>query len=217
MLITILLVEQYPVVREGLKTILGRHEGFRVIGETGDGLEAIKLAASLYPNVLIVGDTISGLNSREVTRRVRQHVPRTRVIVLSRHANETYVHEALRSGATGYVLQTASVDELVQAVRDVVAGRRYLSSALSGRITEVQSQRARTGGLDPYETLTTREREILHLVAAGRTNTEMATALGISPRTVETHRAHLRQKLGLRTQADLIRYALQHGILLTEQ
>src|SRR5262249_6530943 len=157
---------------------------------------------SLYPNVLIVGDMISGLNSHEVTRRVRQRVPRTRVIVLSRYANTTYVHRALRSGAIGYVLQTASVNELVQAVRDVATGRRYVSSALSERIIEVQSQSAQTGGLDPYETLTTREREILHLVAAGRTTIEIATALGISPRTVETHRAHLRQKLGLRTQAD---------------
>src|SRR2546430_5190685 len=129
MTVTVLLVEQYPIVREGLKTILGRHQGFRVIGETGDGLEAIKLAESLYPNVLIVGDTISSLNGREVTRRVRQRVPRTQVIVLSRYANGTYVHEALRSGATGYILQTAGVNELVQAVRDVAAGRCYLSSA----------------------------------------------------------------------------------------
>jgi len=215
--ITILLVDPHPIVREGLKMILGRHEDFRVIGETGDGLEAVTLAEHLYPDVLIVEVRIPGLSGLEVTRQVRQRVPRTRVIVLSMYANETYVLEALRSGAAGYVLKEASINELVQAVRDVAAGQHYLSASLAERIPAIRAQRTQTGVLDPYETLTTREHEVLHLVARGRTNTEMAAALGISPRTVETHRAHLMQKLGLRTQADLIRYALQRGILPPEK
>jgi len=214
--VTILLAEQYPIVREGLQTILGRIEDLRIIGKTDDGLEAVHLAESLSPNVLIVGDMMAGLSGREVIRQVHRRVPRTRVIVLSRQAHETYVYEALRSGAAGYVLQSASINELVQAVRDVAAGRRYLSSALSERIIEIQRQRVWTGRRDPYETLTTREREILYLVAEGRTNGEIAATLGISPRTVETHRAHLMQKLDLRTPIDLIRYALQRGIVPTE-
>lgn len=214
---TIILVDQYPVVREGLKTVLGSHEDMRIIGETGNGLEAVTLAADLRSDVLIVEVMLPGLHGLEVTRQVCQRLPRTRVMVLTRSANEAHVREALRNGATSYVLKEASVGELVQAVREVAAGRRYLSPPLSARLAEIQPQSARTGGLDPYETLTTREREVLHLAAEGRTNANIATTLGISPRTVETHRAHLMRKLGLRTQADLIRYALQRGVLPMER
>jgi len=158
-----------------------------------------------------------GLGGLEVTRQVSRRLPHTRVIVLSTYANETYMLEALRNGAAGYVLKDADSSELVLAVRDVAAGRRYLSASLSERLIAIQSQQARAGVVDLYETLTTREREVLHLTAEGRTNAEIAAALGISPRTVETHRAHLMQKLGLRTQTDLIRYALHRGILPMEE
>lgn len=214
--ITILLVDQHPVIREGLKAVFGQHEDLQIIGETGEGLAAIKLVDILAPDVLIVGVMLPGLHGLEVIRQVRQRAPRTRVVMLSRYANATYVLEALSSGAAGYVLQSASVSELVQAVRDVAAGQCYLSAALAAQVSEMQQQGAKREGREAYELLTPREREVLRLTAAGQTNAEMAAALGISARTVETHRAHLRQKLGLRTQADLIRYALQRGILLPE-
>lgn len=214
--ITILLVDQHPVIREGLKAVFGQHEDVQIIGETGEGLAAIKLVDILAPDVLIVGVMLPGLHGLEVIRQVRQRAPRTRVVMLSRYANATYVLEALSSGAAGYVLQSASVSELVQAVRDVAAGQCYLSAALAAQVSEMQQQGAKREGREAYELLTPREREVLRLTAAGQTNAEMAAALGISARTVETHRAHLRQKLGLRTQADLIRYALQRGILLPE-
>jgi two-component system response regulator NreC len=211
--VTILLADDHHLVRQGLRALLERQDEFHVVAEASNGLEAIKLAEHLHPDVLIVDVMMPGLGGLEVTRQVCQRLPYTRVIVLSMYANEAYVLEALRSGAAGYVLKDASISELVQAVRDVVGGGRYLSPPLSKRAIEVYVQKAQTAVLDLYETLTTREREVLQLAAEGRTNAEMAAALGISPRTVETHRAHLMQKLGLHTQTDLIRYALLRGIL----
>jgi DNA-binding NarL/FixJ family response regulator len=195
--------------------VLGRHEDWRVIGETGNGLEAITLATQLQPDILTVEVKLPGLGGLEVTRQVRQRLPNMRVIVLSRYPNEAYMLEALRHGAAGYVLKDASISEFVQAVDAVVGGRRYLSAPLAERLARIQRQRAGRALRDPYETLTRREREVLHLAAEGRTYTEIATALGIGLRTVETHRAHLMQKLGLRTQTELVRYAVHRGILPT--
>src|SRR2546428_607007 len=214
--ITILLAHRYPLVREGLKAVFERHTDIDVIGETDSGLEAVTWVARLHPDVLITDVMMPGLSGLEVTRQVRQRRPRTRVIMLSASVNVTHVREAMRYGAAGYLLQEVSGNELVQAVREVVAGRPYLSPVLAERLRTLQGQRASTEVLDPYETLTTREREVLHLAAEGRTYAETAAALGISPRTVETHRIHLMQKLGLRTQTELIRYALHRGILPME-
>ena len=157
--------------------------------------------------------SLSGL---EVTRQVGQRVPRTRVMVLSASMNVASVLEALRYGATGYVLKEEEVSELVSHVREVAAGRPALSASLAERLIGIPRQGGQPGGLDLYEMLTTREREVLHLAAEGRSYAEMAAALGIRPRTVETHRIHLMQKLGLRTQTDLIRYALHRGIVSLE-
>ena len=216
MSVTVLLANLYPVVREGLKAVFARHTDMRVIGETGNGLDAVTLAACLHPDVLIIDVMMPSLSGLEVTRQVRQRLPRTHVIVLSTSVNVAHVHEAMRYGAAVYLLKEANGSELVQAVREVAAGRPYLSPFLSERLRALQGQRASTEVVDPYETLTTREREVLHLAAEGRTYTEIAAALGIGPRTVETHRAHLMQKLGLRTKTDLIRYALRRGILPME-
>src|SRR5438128_176676 len=214
--VTILLAHRYPVVREGLKAAFERHTDIGVVGETGNGLDAVTLAACLHPDALIIDVMMPGLSGLEVTRQVRLRLPSTYVIVLSTSVNVTYVHEAMRRGAAGYLLIEASVSELVQAVREVAAGRPYLSPCLSERFRALQGQRATTEVVDPYETLTTREREVLHLAAEGRTYTEIAAILGIGPRTIETHRAHLMKKLGLRTKTDLFRYALRRGILPME-
>ena len=214
--ITILLAHRYPLVREGLKAVFERHMDIDVIGETDSGPEAATLVARLHPDVLIIEVMMPGLSGLEVTRQVRQRQPRTRVIVLSTSVNVTHVREAMRYGAAGYVLQEVSSNELVQAVREVVAGRPYLSPVLAARLRTLQGQRVATEVLDPYETLTAREREVLHLAAEDRTYPEIAAALGISPSTVETHRAHLMKKLGLHTKTDLIRYALRRGILPME-
>jgi two-component system, NarL family, response regulator NreC len=213
MAVTILLADDHHVMRQGLRMLLEAQEDFRVVAEVGDGLEAVKLAELLKPHVLIVDLMMPGINGLEVARQVSHRSPATRIIVLSMYGNEPYVLEALRNGAVGYVLKDANAAELLRAVHEVVAGRRYLSPPLSEHAIEAYLQKAQDAVLDLYETLTTREREVLQLAAEGRTNADIAAALFVSPRTVETHRAHLMHKLGLHTQADLIRYALKRGIL----
>jgi two-component system, NarL family, response regulator NreC len=157
-----------------------------------------------------------GLNGLEVLRQTSQRAPATRVVVLSMHANEAYVLEALRNGAAAYVLKDASADDLVQAVREVGAGRRYLSANLSARAIDAYFENAQHHPADPYDTLTTREREVLQLAAEGHSSNEIAARLSISPRTAETHRTHLMRKIGTRTQTDLVRYAIRRGIITVE-
>lgn len=213
---TIILAEDHHIVRQGLRALLEAEPDIQIVGEAANGLEAAQLAESRQPDVMIVDLMMPGLNGLEVTRQVAQRSPHTQVIILSAFENEAYVTEALGSGAAGYVLKKNSAADLVQAVREVVAGRRYLSPSLSERAIEAYVryvQQVRDSDLDPYETLTPREREVLHLAAEGHTNAEIAERLSISPRTVETHRANMMRKLGLRTSTDLIRYAMQRGIL----
>ena len=210
---TILLADDHAVVRHGLRSLLSAEPDFSIVGEAVDGLEAVDLADRLQPEVLIVDLAMPNLNGLEVTRQVSRRSRHTRTIVLSMHAHEPYVLEALRNGAVGYVLKDSNTTEIVQAVREVVAGRRYLSPPLSERAIESYVKRAQSATLDPYETLTNREREILCLAAEGLSNAEIGDRLSISPRTVESHRGNMMNKLGLNTQVDLIRYALRRGIL----
>jgi len=213
---TIVLADDHHVVRQGLRSLLEAEPDFSVVGETGDGLEAAQQVERLQPDALVLDLMMPGLNGLEVTRQVSRRSPRTCVVILSMYANEAYVLEALRAGAAAYVLKESTSAELVRAIREAVAGRRYLSPPLSERAIESYMQKAESAELDPYETLTAREREVLHLVAEGHTNAEIAGRLFISRRTVETHRTNLMRKLGLRTQTDLIRYALRRGILPME-
>ncbi len=217
-MVNIVLVDDHHVVRQGLKALLEAERDFQIVGEAGDGLEAVRLVERLKPDVMVVDLLIPGLNGLEVTRRVHQLSPTTRIIILSMHSNEAYVVEALKNGGSGYVLKDSSFEDLVRAVREVVAGRRYLSPPLSERAIETYvSQKSKSGSLDPYETLTAREREVLQMAAEGDSNNEIATKLSISPRTVETHRANMMRKIGLRSQTDLIRYALKKGILSLDE
>lgn len=213
---TIMLADDHKIVRQGLRALLEAEPDFHLVGETGDGLEAVQLAERLCPDVLVLDLMMPGLGGLEVTLQVGKRSPQTRVIILSMHADEAYVLEALRNGAAGYVLKESSADELVQAVREVVAGRRFLSSPLSERAIDAYVSKAQEVALDRYETLTAREREVLHLAAEGHTNAEIADRLSISSRTAETHRANMMRKLALRSQTDLIRYALRRGIIPME-
>lgn len=215
-MIRIMLADDHQVVRQGLQALLNSEPDFDVVGETGDGLNVLPLVERLEPNVLVVDLMMPGLGGLEVTRQVSQQVPQTRIIILSMHANEAYVLEALKNGAVGYVLKDSSAAELVKAVRLVVDGQRYLSPPLSERAIEAYLQKAQEVISDRYESLTPREREVLYLAAEGNTNAEIAEMLSISPRTVETHRANMMHKLDLNSQTDLIRYALRRGILPLE-
>jgi two-component system response regulator NreC len=214
---TIVLADDHHIVRQGLRALLEAEPDFAVTGEAADGLVAAGLVERLKPDVLVLDLMMPGLNGLDVVRQVRQRSPQTRVIILSMHANEAYVLEALRNGVVGYVLKDSTASDLAQAVREAAAGRRYLSPPLSERAIEAYVHKADAAPLDLYETLSGREREVLHLAAEGYNNTEIAARLCISARTVETHRANVMRKLGLHSQTDLIRYALRRGILPMEE
>ncbi|MBI3301004.1 MAG: response regulator transcription factor [Deltaproteobacteria bacterium] len=213
---TIVLADDHKVVRQGLRALLEAEPDFRLIGETGDGLEAVRLVERLQPDVLVLDLSLPSLHGLEVIREVRKHSLQTRVVILSMYSSDAYVLQALKNGAAGYVLKDSNAAILIQAIREVAAGRRYLCPELSARVIDAYVDHAIDATPDKYESLTTREREVLHLVAEGYANAQIAARLFLSPRTVETHRANLMRKLGLRNHIDLVHYALRRGILPPE-
>jgi two-component system response regulator NreC len=217
MSITILLADDHHLVRQGLRVLLEGEPDFMVVGEAADATEAVQQGERLRPDVILLDLMMPGIHGLAALRQVVKGAPKTRVIILSMYSNEAYVFEALKDGAAGYVLKTSRADELVLAVREVVAGRRYLSPPLTEKVVEAYRQGTGGGVLDPYDTLTAREREVLHLVSQGLGNAGIADRLFISTRTVETHRANLMRKLNLRSHTELIRYALRRGICPAEE
>lgn len=213
--IRIILADDHPIVRQGLRTLLESQLGCIVVGEADDGISAVSLVESLQPDVLIVDVMMPGLNGLEVVKRVRERSPHTHTVVLSMHSNEPYVLEALRSGAVAYVLKATATASLVEAVRAAALGQRYLSPPLTDRAIAAYIQKAddANSNLDGYKMLTPREREVFQLAAEGLSNTEIAERLTISPRTAETHRTSIMRKIDLHSQSDLIRYAVQRGII----
>jgi two-component system response regulator NreC len=217
MTISIVLADDHPVVRRGMRALLESEPDFTVVGEAGDGLEAVHLAERLKPDVLILDLMMSGLSGLEALRIIGQRSPKTRVVILSMHSNIAFVAEALKHGAIGYILKGTSEERLVHAVREVAAGRRCLSPPVTELAIDAYIEQAKAGPLDPHETLTARQREVLQMAAEGKTSSEIAARLHISHRTVENHRAHLMRKLGLQNQSELVRYAMQRGILPSEE
>jgi two-component system response regulator NreC len=213
MSITILLADDHVVVRQGLTYLLSAQPDFQVVGEVGDGLAAIEAVDRLRPQVVLLDLMMPGMNGLEVTRKIHQKV---RVVVLSMHNNEAYVSEALRNGAFGYVLKDATAEELVCAVRTVAGGKLYLSRPFSEKSIEAFLKRTTTAALDPMDTLTGRERQVLQYTAQGLSAPDIAERLVISPRTVEVHRASVMRKLGLKSQAEVIRFAITRGIVIAE-
>ena len=193
--------------------LLSSQPDFKVIGQAKDGLEAISLVERLRPDLVIMDMLMPGLNGLDAIIQIKQVLPECRVIILSLYEDESYVINALQYGANGYVLKDSSVTDLVQAVRYAMVGRRFLSQPLEERAINVYIQHAQTTQFDNYNLLTNREREVLHLSAEGLSGPQIAARLSISPRTVETHRANLMHKLGLRSQEDLVNYAIIHKIL----
>ena len=212
-MITIVLAEDHHIVRQGLRLILEAEPSFRLVGEASDGLEALQLVGTTAPNVLVTDLMMPRLNGLEVTRAVCRDHASTRVVILSSHADEPYVVEALRVGASAYVLKDSTAADLVKAVNEVMGGRRYLSPILADRAYTGYVQRPGESTLDAHDTLTQRERMVLQLAAEGSSSAEIALKLYISPRTAETHRANLMRKLDLRSQTDLVRFAIRKGII----
>jgi DNA-binding NarL/FixJ family response regulator len=216
MTLSIVLADDHPLVRLGMRTLLESEPDFSIVGEAGDGLETTRLVERLQPDVLVLDLMMPGLNGLEALRIIRQRSPRTRVVVLSMHSNNAFVAEALKNGATGYVLKGSSEEDPVHAVREAVAGRRFLSAPVTERAIEAYIEQSRAAELDPHETLTPREREVLQLAAEGKTSSEIAARLHVSHRTVENHRANLMRKLGLQNQSELVRYAVRRGLIPLE-
>jgi len=214
--ISIVLADDHLIVRQGLHALLEAEPDLNVIGQTGDGLEAVELVKRLNPDVAVLDLMMPGLNGLEVARQLSKMTPRTKIIILSMYDDEGFVLEALSNGVSAYVLKDTGSADLINAVREVICGHRYLSPSLTDRAIDVYEQMTKQGTMDKYETLTTREREVLHLSAEGLTNNEIAHRLGISIRTAETHRSKLMHKLDVHTQADLTRYAIRRGIIPME-
>lgn len=211
--ITIVLADDHHIVRQGFRSLLENQEGFSVLAEAGDGLEAVKVTAALKPDVLVVDLVMPCLNGLDVTRQVAKLSPNTRAIILSMYMDEPYVIEALQNGAWGYVLKESNISDLVKAIREVAEGRHYLGSPLSELAITAYREKTKSVLLDPYNTLTSREREVLQLVAEGHTNSDIAAKLFISQRTVESHRASMMQKLSISSRADVVAYAMKRGLV----
>ncbi len=209
---TAIIADDHEIVRRGLRGVLEHESAIRVVAEAPDGLAAAGLVEKHKPQLLVLDLNLPRLHGIEVLRRARTGSPHTKVIVLSMHSDEPYVVEALRAGASAYVLKGSESQEISRALKEVLAGRRFLGATLSDRaIDALVAKPADTS--DPLHALTPRERMVLQLAAEGTSNPEIAEKLFISPRTAETHRTNLLRKLGLQTQTDLVRFAIRKGLI----
>jgi two-component system response regulator NreC len=207
--IRILLADDHAVVRQGFRLILGAQPDMEVVGEASHGREAVSESARLQPDVAVVDVSMPELNGIEATRRIAEVSPRTRVLALSMHKDAVYVREILRAGAKGYLLKDAMDTDLVAAIRALARGEGYLSPAVSEAVLSDYRKHV----TDPVDLLTTREREVLQLIAEGKTNKEIAAALRLSVYTVEAHRGRIMEKLNLHSTGELVRFALRAGLI----
>jgi DNA-binding NarL/FixJ family response regulator len=212
-MVRIALADDHTVVRQGLRALLEAEEEFTVVGEAGNGLEAIELVQRKKPQVLVLDLMMRELNGLEVIPRVKKQKSRTRVVVLSMYASVHYVYRALQLGAAAFVNKDATAEQLVKAVRAVMAGKTYVSPPLSKQAVERYARSIGETEPNPCQGLTGREREVLRLAANGLSCPEIADLLSVSVRTAEAHRRNLMRKLCLYSQTDLVRYALEMGIV----
>ncbi len=209
---TVVIADDHEIVRRGLRSLLEADGTCRVVADVADGLTAVQTVDKLKPMLLVLDLNMPRMHGLEVLKHVRTNSPNTRVIVLSMHNDEPYVIEALRAGAAAYLLKGSESQEIAQALKEVLAGRRYLSAPLSEwAINALTTRVAET--TDPLSSLSPREREVLQLAAEGYANPEIAEKLFISPRTAETHRTNLMRKLALQSQTDLVRFSIRRGII----
>ena len=213
--VRILLADDHTVMRNGLRLLLERQPHLRVVGEAADGRQAVALSESANPDVVVMDIGMPNLNGIEATRQIVSHRPRTAIAILSMHSDESYVIRALKAGARAYLLKDSAEADLLAAVRALTEGKSFFSPAISKILVEdYMRQLESRGAEDTYELLTNREREILQLLAEGRTNKDVANMLNLSLYTVETHRTHILQKLNLHSVPELILYAVRKGIIV---
>jgi DNA-binding NarL/FixJ family response regulator len=210
----LLLADDHTVVRQGLRKVLEARSDWEVVAEAGDGREAVRQAEALKPDVAILDVAMPLLNGIEATRQMAKRVPATRILVLSMHADEAYLTQILQAGATGYLLKDSADVDLIQAVAAVAQGKSFFSPAIARVMLDDYVRQPREKGFtDRYETLSGREREIFQLIAEAKANKEIAALLNVSPSTVETHRAHIMEKLDLHSAAEIVLYAVRRGVI----
>jgi two-component system response regulator NreC len=208
-MIRILLADDHALVRHGFRMILAAQPDMEIAGEAGNGREAVELAEKLKPDVVVMDVTMPELNGIEATRRLIELSPRTRVLALSMHKDNVYVREILRAGARGYLLKDSADADLIAAVRAVAKGEGYLSPGVSDAVLSDYRRHV----TDPLDLLTTREREVLQMIAEGKTNKEIATSLNLSVYTIEAHRGRVMEKLNLHSTGELVRFAVRSGLI----
>jgi len=209
--IRVLLADDHALVRAGMRSLLNTMTEVQVVGEAASGEEALELAGRERPDIVLMDIAMKGMSGLDAAARLRERHPEVRVIILSMHAGEEYVLKALRAGAVGYLLKDAATGELELALRSVMRGESWFSPAVSRQVVEGYVQRV--GGEAVADTLTARQREVLKLVAGGKSTKEIAYELKLSVKTVETHRAQIMERLGIRDVAGLVRYALRTGLV----
>ena len=212
--IRVLLADDHTILRAGLRMMIDAQPDIEVVGEASDGRQALNEAQRLQPDIVLMDITMPEMNGIEATRQIKRAMDSTRVLILTMHENEEYLFQVLRAGASGYILKEAAGAELISAIRIVCSGRFYMSPSAQSMMVGDYLQRVRSGEeRDSYSALTEREREILKLVAEGHTNNQIAERLFISPKTVDTHRTHIMDKLNLHSRAELVKYAMRRGLL----
>lgn len=210
----IILADDHTVVRSGLRALLERHNNFEIVGEAENGRDVVTLSTSLHPDIVIMDVGMPLLNGIEATAALLKQTPSTGVVILSMYSDESYVMRSLKAGARGYLLKDSAAPDLLAAIQAVSNGRSFFSPSIRQLLAEDYVRILRQkGAVDSYELLSPREREILQLLAEGKTNKEVAATLFISPYTVETHRGNILEKLGLHSAAELILYAVRKGII----
>jgi DNA-binding NarL/FixJ family response regulator len=207
--IHILLADDHAVVRQGFKMILAAQADMEIVGEAGNGREALDLAGQLQPDVIVMDVAMPELNGIEATRRIADVSPRSRVLALSMHKDSVYVREILRAGARGYLLKDSIASDLLAAVRAIARGEGYLSPGVSDAVLNDYRRHV----TDPIDLLSSREREVLQMIAEGKTNKDIATVLNLSVYTVDAHRGHIMEKLNLHSVTDLVRFAVRCGLV----
>lgn len=212
--IQIVLADDHTLIRQGLRLLIERQQGLEVIGEAADGREAVSITEALRPQVLVLDLAMPNLNGIEAARQVAARVPSTAIVVLSMHSDESYLLQALKAGARAYLLKDSADIDLIAAIRAVSEGKAFFSPAISRLLADdYVRQLQERGSQDSYELLTTREREVLQLLAEGKSNKDVAALLSLSPYTVETHRANIFQKLNLHSAPELVLYAVRKGMI----
>jgi DNA-binding NarL/FixJ family response regulator len=210
----VLLGDDHTVLRHGLRKILEERRDWRVVAEAGNGRDAVREAIELAPDVAVLDIGMPLLNGIEATRQIARRAPSVRVLILSMHSDQVYVTQAVQAGARGYLLKESAAAELIEAIAALAAGKSFFSPAVAQVVFDDYVRGlAERGITDPYDSLSEREREVLQLVAEGRSSKEIAELLSISPATVETHRAHVLQKLQLHNTVEVVRYATRRGII----